>query len=88
VPDRADVVRAGRASVDLSAVLAAAGRLLRDSYGWSDLASRYWLDTVSFGVEFGPPGGRAGDAGPSRFSARVSMYCLAVRATVASASCR
>ncbi len=47
VPGRADVVRQGRVSVDLSAVLSAAGRLLRDTYGWRELARHYWLDTVS-----------------------------------------
>ena len=37
VPSRADVVGHGRVSVDLSAVLSAAGRLLHDNYGWPEL---------------------------------------------------
>jgi hypothetical protein len=88
VPDRADVVHQGRVKVDLSAVLSAAGRVLRDYYHWPELAPHYWLDTVSFGVEFGPPSGDPIDSGPSQFSARISAYCLAVGTTLADAECR
>ena len=31
--------------------------LLHDNYGWPELGQHYWLDTASFGVEFGPPSG-------------------------------
>ncbi|HEV7642102.1 MAG TPA: hypothetical protein VGO39_14645 [Gaiellaceae bacterium] len=87
VPGPADVVHQGRVRVDLSAVLAAAGRLLHDTYGWAELAPRYWLDTVSFGFEFGPPSGNPLDSGPSRFSARISRFCLGVRTTLRDATC-
>jgi hypothetical protein len=87
VPDRADVVGHGHFSVDLSAVLAAASRLLRDNYGWPDLSRHYWLDTAPFGVEFGPAGGNPVDSGPSRFSVRISAYCLEARTTLPDATC-
>jgi hypothetical protein len=87
VPGRADVVHQGRVRVDLSAVLAAAARLLRDTYGWADPARHYWLDTAAFGIEFGPPSGNPLDAGPSQFSARISAYCLAVGSTLLDATC-
>lgn len=84
---QADVVRDGRVSVDLTAVLAEATRILHDNYGWAELAHDYWLDTASFGVEFGPAGGRPLGSGPSHFSARISAYCLNVRSSVLDASC-
>ncbi|MBN1529116.1 MAG: hypothetical protein JW895_08645 [Thermoleophilaceae bacterium] len=87
VPDSADVAARGRVGVDLSAALWAAGRLLQENYGWADLGPRYWLDTVSFGVEFGPPSGDPLDSGPSRFSARISAYCLDAGTTLADAVC-
>jgi len=87
VPDRADAVGSGRVSVDLSAVLSAAGQLLRDSYDWPDLARHYWLDSAPFGVEFGPASGNPMDSGPSRFSVRISAYCLDVRTTLPDATC-
>ena len=86
-PGPADVVGHGRVSVDLSAVLSAAGLLLQDNYGWPDSAQHYWLDTASFGVEFGPASGDPMDSGPSRFSARISAYCLDVRSTRWRAAC-
>lgn len=85
VPAATDVVHSGRVSVDLSAVLSAAGRLLRDNYGWAPLGARYWLDTASFGIEFGPPGGEPLDTGPSRFSLRLSTYCLDAATALADA---
>ena len=87
VPDRADVVGHGRVSVDLSAVLVVAGQLLRDNYRWPDLSRHYWLDTAPFGVEFGPASGDPADSGPSRFSVRISSYCLDVRTTLPDATC-
>ena len=78
-PGPAGVVGHGRVSVDLSTVFSAASLLLRDNYGWADLARRYWLDTASFGVEFGPPNGDPMDSGAARFSARISAYCLDVQ---------
>jgi Glycosyl hydrolase family 12 len=87
VPGPADVVHEGRVSVDLSAVLSAAGRLLHDTYGWRELARHYWLDTAAFGIEFGPPSGNPVDSGPSHVSARISAYCLAVRTALLDATC-
>ena len=87
VPGRSDVVHQGRVSVDLSAVLSEAGRILHDDYGWPGLAQHYWLDTASFGVEFGPAGGDPMDSGPASFSAQISAYCLDVRSTLTDAAC-
>ena len=87
VPAVADVVGHGRVSVDLSAVLSTAGRLLHDNYGWPELRQHYWLDTASFGVEFGPASGNPIDSGPSRFSAEISSYCLDARTTLLVAAC-
>ncbi len=87
VLDQPDVVGHGSVSVDLSAVLSAAGLLLHDNYGWPELGHHYWLDTASFGVEFGPASGGPMDSGPSRFSAQISAYCLDVRGTLQDAAC-
>ena len=83
VPGHAGVVGHGRVSVDLSAVFSAASLLLRDNYGWADLARHYWLDTASFGVEFGPASGDPMDSAAARFSAQISAYCLDVHAALA-----
>jgi hypothetical protein len=85
--NQADVVSRGQVSVDLSAVLSAAGQLLRGDYGWPDLGRQYWLDTASFGVEFGPASGNPADSGPARFSVQIWRYCLAVSSSLADASC-
>jgi hypothetical protein len=87
VLDQADMVSHGLVSVDLSAVLSAAGVLLHHNYGWPELGRHYWLDTASFGVEFGPASGNPLDAGPSRFSAQISAYCLDVRSALLDAVC-
>src|SRR5262249_38301311 len=87
VPDRADVARSGRVSVDLSAVLWSAEHLLQENYGWPALGQHYWLDTASFGVEFGPPSGNPADSAATSFSARISAYCLDARSNVLDARC-
>lgn len=87
VPDQAHVIGRGLVSIDLSAALSAAGRLLHDNYGWPELGQHYWLDTASFGVEFGPASGDPLDSGPSRFSVQIAAYCLDVRSTLPNASC-
>jgi hypothetical protein len=87
VPSQAEVVGHGLVSVDLSAVLSAAGLLLHDDYGWPELERHYWLDTVPFGVEFGPASGNPMDSGPSRFSVQISAYCLDVRTSLLDAAC-
>ena len=87
VPSQADVVSHGQVKVDLSAVLGAASRLLHDDFGWPELGQRYWLDTASFGAEFGPASGSPMDAGAARFSVQISAYCLDVRSTLRHAAC-
>jgi hypothetical protein len=87
IPGRAGVVGHGLVSVDLSAVLSAAGRILHDDYGWPELGRHYWLDTASFGVEFGPASGDPMDSGPSQFSVQLSAYCLDVRSAPPDAAC-
>ncbi len=87
VLDQADVASQGLVSVDLSAVFSAASLLLRDNYGWPDLEAHYWLDTASFGVEFGPASGDPMDSGPSSFSAQISAYCLDAGSTLQDAAC-
>jgi Glycosyl hydrolase family 12 len=88
VPDKADVVNKGLVSVDLSAVFTAAGLLLHDNYGWPGLRQHYWLDTASFGVEFGPASGSPMDSGPARFSVQISAYCLDAQTTLSDATCK
>jgi hypothetical protein len=87
VLDPAHSVTTGTISVDLSVVLAAAGGLLRDVFGWSDFAKNYWLDTIAFGIEYGPPGGDVYGAGAIDFALDVSAYCLEVGTTVGAAGC-
>jgi hypothetical protein len=84
---QSDVVRRGLLRVDLSAVLGAASRILQDNYQWRHVRGRYWLDTVSFGAEFGPANGDPMDSGPARFSMRISAYCLDARSTLHHAAC-
>jgi Glycosyl hydrolase family 12 len=87
VPSQAGAVSHGKVSIDLSAVFAAARLLLRDDYGWPELGHHYWLDTASFGVEFGPASANPLDSGPSRFSAQISAYCLDADTTLLEAAC-
>ena len=54
----------------------AAGDLLHADDGRPELGRRDRLDTAAFGVEFGPASGGPVDAGPTRFSAQISAYCL------------
>jgi hypothetical protein len=88
VPGRADVVGHGQVSLDLTAVISAAGHLLRDDYGWPDLSRHYWLDSAPFGLEFGPASGNPMDAGPSKFWLRITAYCLDVGSRLSAAACR
>jgi hypothetical protein len=87
VPSQGDIVKHGRVSVDLSAVLRAAGLLLQRNYGWPALAEGYWLDTASFGIEYGPASGDPLDSSSSQFAAQISAYCLDVRTTPTDAAC-
>jgi hypothetical protein len=73
--------------VDLSAALADVGGLLQQKYGWAPFASSYWLDTVAFGMEYGPQDANPYGSGPAKFSLDLSSYCLQAGATVAAAKC-
>jgi hypothetical protein len=87
VLNSADVVHDGTVSIDISSVLSAVGTLLQDNYGWHDFRKRYFLDSVPFGIEFGPSDGAVLSAGPSRFSLRLSSYCLEIHTTLEQAAC-
>ncbi len=80
-------VASGTVSVDLSDALSTVGSLLQRNYGWSDFDTRYWLDTISFGVEYGPKNGAPTATGPSAFSLNLSRYCLNVKKSLAQAGC-
>ena len=54
VLNAADRVGSGSVRVDLSSVLSAAGTLLQNRYGWRNFKQSYWLDTIPFGMEYGP----------------------------------
>jgi len=82
-----DVVPAGTVSVDVTKALSAVGRLLRQDYGWSDFAGRYWLDTIPFGMEFGPANAQPWGDGSADFTLRLASYCLGLDATVAHPRC-
>lgn len=87
VPDPADATQQGTVTVDLSAALAAAGKLLEHNYGWASFSHNYWLDTVAFGMEYGPQDADPYGDGPASFSLDISSYCLALRTTVGKATC-
>jgi len=87
VLNKDDAVDHGTVSVDLSSVLASVGGLLQDNYGWDNFARSYWLDTIPFGMEFGPANGTLTGAGSSSFSFSVSSYCLDTRSTISAAPC-
>jgi hypothetical protein len=84
---RPNTVAAGTVSVDLSDALSTVSSLLHSVYGWADFDRQYWLDTVSFGMEYGPDSGASFASGPSSFSIRLSAYCLNVRMSLSRAAC-
>jgi hypothetical protein len=87
VLNKGSIVRSGTVSVDLSATLSEVGALLQDHYGWTDFGQQYWLDTIPFGMEYGPQSGTISGTGSSRFSLQLSSYCLNVGSTLPAASC-
>jgi hypothetical protein len=87
VLNAADTIGKGTVSVDLSSVLSAVGALLQHNYGWSEFRKRYWLDSIPFGMEFGPQDGAVTGTGTSYFSLKLSAYCLSVRTTLSQAAC-
>ena len=82
-----DAVPAGTVSVDVTKALSAVGSLLERNYGWSDFAGHYWLDTIPFGIEFGPANAQPWGTGSTDFTLRLSSYCLGLNATVAHPRC-
>ena len=80
-------IRRGDVAVDLSTALSQVAALLQDRYGWTRFRRSYWLDTVPFGLEYGPPSGTATDGGRSYFSFELSSYCLAAGTTLARTAC-
>jgi hypothetical protein len=87
VLDKREAVDHGTVRVDLSSVLAAAGGLLQRDYGWRDFGRSYWLDTIPFGMEFGPASGTLTGRGSSHFSLALSSFCLDTGTTVSTARC-
>jgi hypothetical protein len=87
VLDGAHRVSDGTVRVDLSSALGAVGTLLEQNYGWSDFRNRYWLDTIAFGMEYGPADADPYGAGPTRFSLDLRSYCLGVGVTLDADSC-
>jgi hypothetical protein len=87
VLNEAHIVSKGSVSVDLSAALASVGKLLENNYGWSEFAKNYWLDTIAFGIEYGPADGDLYSAGPIDFTMDLTSYCLAVGTKISAARC-
>jgi hypothetical protein len=83
----ANVVNSGEIRVDLSAALKSVGTVLENNYGWTNFAGNYWLDTIAFGMEFGPKGANLYGSDPTAFSLNLTSYCLGVATTVAAARC-
>ena len=87
VLDNNDLVSKGTVSVDLSSVLSSVGALLENDYHWSGFSRRYWLDSIPFGMEFGPESASNSGAGSSYFSLKLSSYCLDVGTTLRDSEC-
>ncbi len=87
VLDSADITKQGAVNVDISAALADVGSLLANKYGWAPFASSYWLDTIAFGMEYGPRDADPFGKGPASFSLNLSKFCLSAGTTVANATC-
>jgi Glycosyl hydrolase family 12 len=77
----------GTVTVDISAALADVAALLQRNYGWTSFESTYWLDTIAFGMEYGPQDAQPYSSGPAQFSLNVSKYCLQVGTTAAATTC-
>ncbi len=83
IPSAANTTRQGTVAVDLSSALSEVGSLLEHNYGWPSLGSSHWLDTIAFGMEYGPLGGDPYAGGPADFAWDLSSYCLLVGTTTA-----
>ncbi len=82
-----DPARSGAVNVDISAALADVGGLLQQNYGWAAFGGSHWLDTISFGMEYGPKDASPSGTGPTKFSLDLSKYCLQAGTTVTAATC-
>ncbi len=87
IVNAADRVGSGSVRVDLSSVLSAAGTLLQNRYGWRNFRHSYWLDTIPFGMEYGPEDGTLSGSGSSYFSLKLSSYCLEAATTLSHTRC-
>ena len=87
VPNTPLLPDGGVIGIDLSSAFVDVADLLQSNYGWSTFAQTYWLDTVPFGMEFGPSSGASTDAGQSDFSLDLSSFCLGTGLTLAEAIC-
>ncbi len=84
---KGDRARRGTVSVDLSAALSDVGSLLQKNYGWDHFSSNYWLDTIPFGLEYGPQNASLTEAGSTYFTLKLSSYCLDVGVSLRQAAC-
>ena len=82
VLDKGSVVRSGTVSVDLSLSCPRSVRSSKAITAGRDFRKDYWLDTIPFGLEYGPGSGSVTGAGSSYFSLRLSSYCLNVGSTL------
>ena len=87
VLDPARATASGTVSVDLGRALAEVGSLVEGTFGWTAFADTYWLDTIAFGIEFGPADADPYGDGPTRFAMDLTAYCLEPATTVADAAC-
>jgi Glycosyl hydrolase family 12 len=87
VLNAADAPQHGKVNVDISAALADVGGLLQHNFGWAPFASTYWLDTIAFGMEYGPPDANPYGSGPTNFSLALSSYCLQSGTSISAAKC-
>ena len=85
VIDAAHSIDRGNVKVDLAQALSQVATLLQSRYGWTNVRSTYWLDTIQFGVEFGLPNANVYGSGPTPFSLDLTSYCLHLDTTVAAA---
>ncbi len=82
VVDAAHSVDRGNFKVDLTQALDQVATLLQNQYSWKNVRARYWLDTIQFGVEFGPAHADVYGNEPTNFSFDLTSYCLHVGTAV------
>ena len=87
VLDAPHATHQGTVTVDISSALADVAALLQRNYGWTSFESTYWLDTIAFGMEYGPQDAQPYSSGPARFSLNLGKYCLQVGTSTAATTC-